>query len=54
MQNFDILGGDDDEPVIAIHPSSNFVSKGSESKQEGIEILNGLCHQVCPPTNITY
>jgi len=53
-QNFDILTGDNDEPVIAIHPSSHFVSKNSNSKREGLEILNGLCHQVIPSTSTIY
>ena len=54
VQNFDILAGDNDEPVIAIHPSSNFVSSNSDSKREGIEILTGLCHQVSPCTGTTH
>ena len=54
VQNFDILAGDNDEPVIAIHPSSNFVSRNYDVKREGINILNGLCHQVSPSTSTTY
>ena len=54
VQNFDILAGDNDEPAIAIHPASHFVSNNSDSKREGINILNGLCHQVSPSTSTTY
>jgi len=54
VQNFDILAGDNDEPVIAIHPSSHFVSNNSDSKREGKIILNGLCHQVSSSTSTTY
>jgi len=48
VQNFDILAGNNDEPVIAIHPSSSFVPQNSDSKQEehGIYVLNGLCRKV--------
>ena len=49
VQNFDILAGDNDEPVIAIHPSSHSVSNSSDNTREGITILNGLCHRVSLP-----
>jgi hypothetical protein len=49
VQNFDILAGDNDEPVIAIHPSSKFVLNNSDNTPEGISILNGLCHRVSLP-----
>lgn len=48
MQNFDVLVGNNDEPVISIHPSSSFAPQNSESKQEGhgIGVLNELCQKV--------
>ena len=53
-QNFDILIGYDNEPIIAFHqPSSTIGEDGSvpqnldmETDSRGIEVLNGLCHQV--------
>ena len=52
-QNFDILTGYDDEPIIAFHLSStgcddDSVSQNSDIKTDsrGIEMLNGLCNQV--------
>jgi len=49
VQSFDILAGDNDEPVIAIHPASHFVSNNSDNTREGVNILNGLCHRVSLP-----
>jgi hypothetical protein len=50
-QNFDILAGYDNEPIIAFHLSS--IEDDSESQNldiktdsRGIEVLNGLCDQV--------
>ena len=52
-QNFDILAGYDNEPVIAFHLSSTICEDGSVSQDfdiktdsRGIEVLNGLCDQV--------
>ena len=52
-QNFDILTGYDNEPIIAFHLSNPICEDGSESQNlaiktdvSGIEILNGLCRQV--------
>ena len=52
-QNFDILTGYDNEPIIAFHLSSTICEDGSVSQNldiktesRGIEVLNGLCHQV--------
>ena len=52
-QNFDILTGYDNEPIIAFHLPSTFCEDGSvsqnleiETDSRGIEVLNGLCHQV--------
>ena len=51
-QNFDILTGQDNEPIIAFHLSS-LCEDGSASQNlaiktdnRGIEVLNGLCDQV--------
>ena len=53
QQNFDILAGNDSEPIIAFHLSSTIcedvsVSQNSDIKTDsrGIEVLNGLCDQV--------
>ena len=52
-QNFSILAGYDNEPVIAFHLSSTICEDGSVSQNldiktdsRGIEVLNGLCDQV--------
>ena len=52
-QNFDILTGHDNEPIIAFHISSTICEDGSVSQDldintdsRGIEVLNGLCDQV--------
>ena len=52
-QNFDILTGYDNEPIIAFHLSSTFcddysVSQNSDINADGrdIKVLNGLCDQV--------
>ena len=54
-QNFDILTGYDNEPIITFHLPSTICENGSESASQnldiktdsrGIEVLNGLCHQV--------
>jgi hypothetical protein len=49
-QNFDILSGYDNEPIIAFHLSSTICEDGSVSHIKtdgrGIEVLNGLCQQV--------
>jgi hypothetical protein len=52
-QNFDILTGYDNEPIIAFHLSSTIYKDDSESQNLDIEtevcdieILNGLCRQV--------
>jgi hypothetical protein len=52
-QNFDILTGYDNEPVIVFHLPSTVFEDGSVSQNfdiktesRGIEVLNGLCHQV--------
>ena len=53
-QNFDILTGHDNEPIIAFHLSSTICEDGSSVSQNsdiktdsrGIEVLNGLCDQV--------
>ena len=52
-QNFDILTGHDNEPIIAFHLSSTICEDGSVSQNldintdsRGIEVLNGLCDQV--------
>ena len=52
-QNFDILTGYDNEPIIAFHLSSTLREDGSVSQNSdiktdsrGIEVLNGLCDQV--------
>ena len=54
-QNFDILAGYDNEPIIAFHLSSTICvcEDGSASHNldiktdsRGIELLNGICHQV--------
>ena len=52
-QNFDILTGYDNEPIIAFHLSSTICEDGSapqnldiKTDSRGIEVLNGLCHQV--------
>ena len=52
-QNFDILIGYDNEPIIAFHLSSTICEDGSvlqnldiKTDSRGIEVLNGLCHQV--------
>ena len=49
-QNFDILTGYDNEPVIAFHLPSTICEDGSVSQNlaiktdsRGIEVLNGLC-----------
>ena len=52
-QNFEILTGYDNEPIIAFHPS-NAISEDSSVSQNldiktdrrGIEVLNGVCDQV--------
>jgi hypothetical protein len=48
VQNFDILAGDNDEPIIIAHLSSSFVSQNSDSERAGhdIDVLNGLCQKV--------
>ena len=50
LQNFDILTGHDNEPIIAFHLSSDdgSVSQSLDIKTDsrGIEMLNGLCDQV--------
>ena len=53
QQNFDILAGNDDEPIIAFHLSSTICEDGSVSQNSdiktdsrGMEVLNGLCDQV--------
>jgi hypothetical protein len=52
-QNFDILTGHDNEPIILFHMPSTICEDGSASQnldiktdRRGIEVLNGLCHQV--------
>ena len=52
-QNFDILTGYDNEPIIAFHPSKTIcedspVSQNLDIKTDsrGIEVLNGVCNQV--------
>ena len=52
-QNFDILTGYDNEPIIVFHLPSTICEDGSVSQNfdiktdsRGIEVLNGLCHQV--------
>ena len=52
-QNFDILAGYDNEPIIAFHLPSTICEDGSvsqnldiKSDRRGIEVLNGICHQV--------
>ena len=52
-QNFDILTGHENEPIIAFHLSSTICEDGSVSQNSdiktdshGIEVLNGLCDQV--------
>ena len=52
-QNFDILTGHDNEPIIAFHLSSTSCEDASVSQNldidtdsRGIEVLNGLCNQV--------
>ena len=54
-QNFDILTGYDNEPIIAFHLSNAICEYGDGSVSQnfdiktdgrGIEVLNGLCHQV--------
>ena len=52
-QNFDILTGYDNEPIIAFHLSSTICEDSSMSQNldiktdsRGIEVLNGLCNQV--------
>ena len=52
-QNFDILTGYDNEPIIAFHLPSTICEDDSASQNldiktdsRGIEVLNGLCHQV--------
>ena len=52
-QNFDILTGYDNEPIIVFHLPSTIRENGSISRNldiktdnHGIEVLNGLCHQV--------
>ena len=53
LQNFDILAGYDNEPIIAFHLSSTICADGSvsqnldfETDNRDIEVLNGLCDQV--------
>ena len=52
-QSFDILTGQDNEPIIAFHLSSTICADGSvsqnldlETDNRDIEVLNGLCDQV--------
>jgi hypothetical protein len=52
-QNFDILTGHENEPIIAFHLSSTTCKDGSvsqnsdiKSDSRGVEMLNGLCDQV--------
>jgi hypothetical protein len=52
-QNFDILTGYDNEPIIAFHLPSTICEDGSVSQNldiktdgRGIDVLNSLCHQV--------
>ena len=52
-QNFDILTGNDNKPIIAFHLSSTVCEDSSVSQSldiktdsRGIEVLNGLCNQV--------
>ena len=50
-QNFDILTGHDNEPIIAFHLSSTICGSTSQNldiktDSRGIEVLNGLCDQV--------
>ena len=52
-QNFDILTGYDNEPIIAFHLSSTVCEDSSvlqnfeiKTDSGGIEALNGLCNQV--------
>ena len=52
-QNFDILTGYDNEPIIVFHLPSTICEDGSvsqnldiETDSRGIEVLNGLCQQV--------
>ena len=52
-QNFDILTGYDNEPIIAFHLPSTICEDGLvsqnldiKSDSRGIEVLNGLCDQV--------
>jgi hypothetical protein len=44
-QNFDILAGYDNEPIIAFHGSIS-QNLNIETDSHGIEVLNGLCHKV--------
>jgi hypothetical protein len=57
-QNFDILSGYDNEPVIAFHLSSTICEDGSlshiETDGRGIEVLNGLCQQVRNSRRISF
>ena len=52
-QNFDILTGYDNEPIIAFHLPSTVCEDSSVSQNlgiktdsAGIEVLNGLCNEV--------
>ena len=55
-QNFDILTGYDNEPIIAFHLSSTICEDDSvpqesqnldiNTDRRGVEVLNGLCDQV--------
>ena len=52
-QNFDILTGYDNEPIILFHLPSTIYKDGLVSQNldiktdsRGMKVLNGLCHQV--------
>ena len=56
-QNFDILTGHENEPIIAFHLSSDdSISQNSDIKSEsrGVEMLNGLCDQVWHFTSLFF